>query len=54
MAIISCRIQTAPSSFYDVPAGFYAEEAIRIAVSSGIIVGRTNGSFDGQAEFKPL
>ncbi len=35
--------------FPDVPAGFYAEEAIRMSVAAGIIVGRTDGTFDGYA-----
>ncbi len=39
----------APPRFPDVPIGFYAEEAISIAVRSGIIVGRTDGTFDGTA-----
>lgn len=39
----------APPRFPDVPPGFYAEEAIQIAVNAGIIVGRTDGTFDGRA-----
>ena len=35
--------------FPDVPAGFYAEEAIKMSVAAGIIVGRTDGTFDGYA-----
>lgn len=42
-------LNPAPVRFPDVPAGFYAEEAINIAVQSGIIVGRTDGTFDGTA-----
>ncbi len=40
---------TAPVYFPDVAPGFYAEDAIRIAVQSGIIVGRSDGRFDGYA-----
>ncbi|MEZ4606973.1 MAG: S-layer homology domain-containing protein [Deinococcales bacterium] len=32
-----------------MPPGFYATEAINLAVQSGIIVGRTDGTFDGRA-----
>ncbi|MEZ4632982.1 MAG: S-layer homology domain-containing protein [Deinococcales bacterium] len=42
-------LQSAPAKFPDVPPGFYAEEAIEIAVRSGVIVGRANGTFDGKA-----
>ena len=35
--------------FPDVPSGFYAEEAIKMSVAAGIIVGRTDGTFDGYA-----
>ena len=40
---------TAPVFFPDVAPGFYAEDAIRIAVQAGIIVGRSDGRFDGYA-----
>lgn len=42
-------LNPAPPRFPDVPPGFYAEEAINIAVRSGVIVGRTDGTFDGRA-----
>lgn len=42
-------LNPAPVSFPDVPANFYAAEAIDLAVRSGIIVGRTDGRFDGNA-----
>ncbi len=41
-------LQDAPIRFPDVPPGFYAEEAIDMAVRAGIIVGRTDGNFDGR------
>ena len=49
----SVQAQTAVLSgvsvhFPDVPAGTYLEEAIGAAVSAGIIVGRPNGTFDGE------
>lgn len=42
-------LNPAPVRFPDIPPGFYAEEAVSIAVRSGVIVGRTNGLFDGRA-----
>ncbi len=42
-------LSSVSASFPDVPAGSYLEEAIGAAVSAGIIVGRPNGTFDGES-----
>jgi hypothetical protein len=39
--------QAAPASFPDVPAGHWAEDAIDLAVASGIIVGFPDGTYRG-------
>lgn len=40
-------IQPAPANFPDVPAGHWAEDAIDLAVASGIIVGFPDGTYRG-------
>jgi hypothetical protein len=40
-------VQPAPASFPDVPAGHWAEDAIDLAVASGIIVGFPDGTYRG-------
>ena len=41
------EIKGPPINYPDVPIGFYAAEAISIAVNAGIIIGREDGTFDG-------
>ena len=43
------EIEGPPINYPDVPIGFYAAEAISIAVNAGIIIGREDGTFDGDA-----
>ena len=43
------EIDGPPIRYPDVPIGSYAEEAISMAVSAGILIGRPNGNFDGEA-----
>ncbi len=49
----SVQAQTAvlsglPVRFPDIPTGSYLEEAVATAVSAGIIIGRPDGTFDGE------